>query len=781
MEPNASFGYWMSRQRKALDLTQQALADLVGYSVATIKKLEADERRPSRQMAERLADYLAIPAGQRAIFVECARGLRPMDHMPLVREPAPAPSAVMPSNLPSPLTPLIGREDEIATVKRYLSHSDTRLLTLTGPPGIGKTRLSIQVASELCTNFEQGIYFVPLAPLTSPDLVPRALAQILGIKETEIINYIHAKPMLLVLDNFEHLLAAAAILVEILQVCPRLKILATSRASLNVRGERQYPVLPLSLPDPDNHLSVETLAEYPSIALFVSRAQAVNPHFTLTEANASAVVEICTKLDGLPLAIELAAAHIKLLKPQDLLTRLNHRFSLLSGGPADLPPRQRTLRAAIRWSYDLLVGWEQIFFTRLAVFLGGWTLEAADAIAAQAEGHPDSDQDVFSILSALVDKSLVQKNEQSDGQIRFSLLETIREYALEKLEEQGEIELIRKRHSDFFLKLAEASEPALRGPNQLDWLNRLDEEHNNLSAALQWNLDRGDSETALKLAGALWRYWWVHGYFHEGFNWLEKALSQAEASPTGWRARALNGAGILARAQGNYASARTYLEASLEIQKNLEDWVGVANALNSLGLLAYVQGDHTLACDLHEQALSYRQKLGDQRGIAISLNNLGLSFQEMGDLSKAEQLYRQSLDLSQQVGDTRGVSAAIINLGATKLDQGLAEQADGLFREGLLSAKDLKDQDGVIQCLEGLAGVASLLQKPERAARLFGAALALRASIESPVHPNYRLRYQHIEDSIKTQLPVEALESEQAIGKEMTLERAIDYALQGID
>jgi predicted ATPase len=557
--------------------------------------------------------------------------------------------------------------------------------------------------------------------------------------------------------------------------------LATSRSPLNVSGEHQYPVTPLLLPDPDRHLSAEDLVKYPAIALFVSRAQAANPYFNITEANASVVTEICTKLDGVPLAIELAAAHSKLLNPQELLNRLNHRFSLLSGGPADLPPRQRTLRAAIRWSYDLLLAWEQIVFSRLAVFLGGWTLEAAEAIALEGRERPDGDRDIFNAVSALVDKSLVQKSAQAEGQARFTMLETIREYALEKLGERGEIELMQKRHSDFYLKLADDSEPALRGAHQQDWFNRLDQEHNNLRSALQWNLARGDSETALRFAGALWRYWWVHGYFHEGLNWLEKALSQAEASPTAWRARALNGAGILARAQGDYASAQRYLEACLEIQKNLDDPAGVANALNSLGLLAYVQGDHVQASDLHEQALIYRREIGDQRGVAISLNNLALSAQELGNLDQAEQLYRQSLELSLQVGDTRGIAAATINLGSTMLDQGLAEQADGFFREGLQLSRDLKDQDGVIQCLEGLAGVASLQQVPARAARLFGAALALRASIESPVHPNYRLRYQIIEDGIKKQLPLEAIASEQALGKEMSLDRAIDYALQGDD
>jgi predicted ATPase/transcriptional regulator with XRE-family HTH domain len=788
VENSVSFGYWLSRQRKALDLTQHALADLVGYSVATLKKIEADERRPSRQMAEQLADYLGIPDDQRAIFIECARGLRPMDRMPLTREMVPGPNAPRPSNLPTPLTPLIGREAEAAAVKRYISLPGTRLLTLTGPPGIGKTRLSIQVASELCPDFDEGIYFIPLAPLTTPDLVPRALSQILGINESEerslvsaLINYIQSKPMLLVLDNFEHLLAAAPILVEVLQACPRLKILATSRSALNVSGEHQYPVSPLLLPDTEGHLSLETLAEYPSIILYVNRAQATDPYFTLTEANAYAVAEICSKLDGLPLAIELAAAHTRLLKPQELLTRLNHRLSLLSGGPTDLPPRQRTLRAAIRWSYDLLDNREQIIFSRLAVFLGGWTLEAAEAITMQREEHPEGAGDVFATLSALVDKSLVQKSEPAQMQARFTMLETIREYALEKLEQQGEIEMIRKRHSDFFLKLAEDSEPALRSPKQQDWLNRLDEEHNNLRAALQWNLDRGDSETALKLVGALWRYWWMHNYFHEGRSWLEKALNQAEPSPTSWRARALNGAGILARSQGDYAGAQTYLEACLEIQKTQADPVGVANVLNSLGLLAYVQGDHVQAAKIHEQALAYRRNIGDQRGIAISLNNLALSIQETGDFDQAELLFRESLDLSRQVGDTRGVSAAIINLGATMLDQGLAEQADGLYREALLFSKGLKDQDGIIQCLEGLAGVASLQQRPERAARLLGAALALRSTIGLPVHPFNRLRYQRIEDSIKKQLPAEAIASQQAIGKEMTLDRAIDYALQKID
>lgn len=788
METSASFGYWMSRRRKALDLTQQALADLVGYSVATLKKIEADERRPSRQMAERLADYLGIPDDQRGIFIECARGLQSMDRMPLTRAPLPAPNAPRPSNLPTPLTPLIGREAEIAAVKRYLSLPGTRLLTLTGPPGIGKTRLGIQIASELCPDFDEGVYFIPLAPLTTPDLVPRALSQILGINESEerslvtaLISYIQSKPMLLVLDNFEHLLAAAPTLVEVLQACPRLKILATSRSALNVSGEHQYPVSPLLLPDTGGHLSIETLAEYPSIILYVNRAQAADPYFTLTEANADAVAKICSRLDGLPLAIELAAAHTRLLKPQELLNRLDHRFSLLSGGPTDLPPRQRTLRAAIRWSYDLLVDWEQIIFSRLAIFLGGWTLEAAEAIGVAVNEQADEDRDIFSALSALVDKSLVQKSEPAQMQARFTMLETIREYALEKLAEQGEIEMIRKRHSDFFLKLAEDSEPALRSPQQQDWLNRLDEEHNNLRAALQWNLDRGDSETALKLAGALWRYWWMHNYFYEGRSWLERALNQADASPTSWRARALNGAGILARSQGDYAGARTYLEACLEIQKTLDDPVGVANVLNSLGLLAYVQGDHVRAADIHEQALAYRRDLGDQRGIAISLNNLALSVQETGDYEKAEGLFRQSLDLSRQVGDTRGVSAAIINLGATMLDQGLAEQADRLYREALQLSEGLKDQDGIIQCLEGLAGVASLQHRPERAARLLGAALALRASIGLPVHPFNRLRYQRIEDSVKKQLPPEAIASQQAIGKEMTIERAIAYALQGVD
>jgi non-specific serine/threonine protein kinase len=583
------------------------------------------------------------------------------------------------------------------------------------------------------------------------------------------------------MDNFEHLLTAAPIVVELLKACPHLKIIVTSQAPLNISGELQYPVTPLLLPDLDRHLSPENLANYPSITLFVARAVAVNPNFALTEANAPSVAEICIQLDGLPLAIELAAANSKMLAPRELLDRLTHRLLRLNGGPIDLPARQRTLEAAICWSYELLDAWEQTLFLRLAVFRGGWNLEAAEAVVLEEDNHHQENRDVFSGLSSLVDKSLVQIAICNDAPPRFSMFETIREFALERLEESGEIEGVRERHAEFYLKLAEASEQALRGSQQQSWLNHLEEEHNNLRAALQWYFDCDNHETALKLAAGLWRFWWMHGHLSEGRQWLDKALDQAEATPTNCRARALNGAGVMARRQGDFDSARAYLEACLQIQRDLDDWVGTADALNSLGILAYAQTDYSQAEILLEESVSYRRKVGDQRGIAISLNNLGLVAQETNKLDQAEELFCQGLEVFQQLGDTRGISATRINLGFTMLDRGQAPLADKYFRQALPLLKGLRQPEDIIECLEGLGGTASLQRKPERAARLLAASAALRISIGLPMHLSNSIRYQRIVNDIEAQLSSSALEAEREIGGAMTLDQAMDFALQGVE
>jgi predicted ATPase len=491
----------------------------------------------------------------------------------------------------------------------------------------------------LVENFKDGVVFIPLAPVSDPELVAMTITQTLRITETgdwtpvaALKNYLRDKSMLLVLDNFEQLLEAASLVAELLQSCPGLKILATSRAPLKISGERQYPLTPLQLPDLDRLPAIETLSKIPSIALFVARAGLVDQEFTLKETNAGIVAEICHHLDGLPLAIELAAAWIKLLPPQKLLNRLSNRLSLLQGGPVDLPPRQRTLRAAIDWSYQLIDDWEQTLLARLTVFVGGWTLEAASAVAgwngAQPRGAPPGD--VLVGLSSLVDKSLVKRQETVQGLVRFSMLEIICEYASEKLAArgEGEKEILQQQHAAYYLELAEASEPALRGPHQQLWLTQLKDEHNNLRVALQWTLDHEDAGMALNLAGSLWRYWWMHGHLKEGRDWLEKALAIPGPEHPALRARALNGVGVLARSQGDFANAQIFLEACLKVQRSLADRPGVASVLNSLGVLAQYQGDYDLAYKFHEESLTYRREAGNPRDIAVSLNNLAMVAQK---------------------------------------------------------------------------------------------------------------------------------------------------------
>jgi predicted ATPase/class 3 adenylate cyclase len=695
-----------------------------------------------------------------------------------------SPGAV-PTNLPVQLSSFIGREGEIAEVVRLLK--TTRLLTLTGPPGIGKTRLSIQVAAELLDQFEEGVYFVPLAPINDVDLVARAITQTLAIIESgnwtpiaALKNYFGNKTMLLVLDNFEHVLDAAPLVVDLLQSCPGLKILATSRAPLKISGERQYPLGPLGLPDLERLPDISTLAKFPSITLFVARACLVEPEFTLTEANARQVAVLCHHLDGLPLAIELTAAWVKLLPPQKLLDRLGNRLSLLRGGPVDQPLRQRTLRAAIDWSYELLDTWGQRLLARLTIFVGGWTLEAAGAVAGWngAQSKDISPGDVLEGLFNLVDKSLVNRQWPADGRVRFAMLETICEYATEKLVATGEIELLGRRHAAYYLELAEASEPELRGPQQQLWLTRLKDEHNNLRAALGWAFDHHEAEMALKLAGSLWRYWWMHGHFSEGRDWLERALVYPEPQSPAWRAKALHGLGILARSQGDYANARLYLEECLEIRRTLDDRTDVAFVLNSLGALAQYQEDYDRAFKYHQESLAIRRELGEPRGIAVSLNNLAMVAHEQGEFDQAEELYSESLTLFHQVNDARGIAATLSNRGALMNDQGNARQAEAFFSESLSILKELGQRDDIIECLEGFAGIALLSGQPRRAARLLGAAQALRETIGAPVPPYKRLRLQRIMGGVAAQLDPKMLESELTIGRKMSLDEAIVYALE---
>jgi len=560
MSADTSFGKWVKQRRKSLDLTQGELAQRVGCAASMLQKVESDERRPSRQMAESLAQALGLAPDKSPAFVEFARaGQRALAGTPFRS----------PSNLPAPVTPLIGRERDAAKVRQRLLQDDTRLVTLLGPPGIGKTRLSLQVATDVRDHFEDGVFFIELASIADPELVAPTIIQVLGLEESgrqspldHLSDYMRDKLMLLVLDNLEQVIAAAPVMAKLLAACPLLKVLATSRVALRVRAERQYHVPPLGLPDPTRLPQPPELLQYPALALFVERAQAVQPDFYLTEANAATVAHLCHRLDGLPLAIELIAARVRLLSPAEILHRLRGRFLLQSDGLRDIDERQRTLKNAIEWSYNLLAGDEQTLFARLAVFVGGWTLDMAESVCGnEASGLTTP---VLDLLALLVNKSLVVQHE-INGESRFALLETIREYALEQLAalQNGEAETIRRRHATYYLRLAEAARSQLTSTQQVRWLDRLENEHGNLRAALGWALESGNMIIAAQLGGALWHFWAMHGHLSEGCRWLERTLATETApfhlSPS-MRVVLLNGAGSLAYYQGDHAAAACTLK-----------------------------------------------------------------------------------------------------------------------------------------------------------------------------------------------------------------------------
>jgi predicted ATPase/class 3 adenylate cyclase len=724
------------------------------------------------------------------------------------------------NHLPVQLTRFIGRAKEKAEIHKLLSKE--RLVTLTGPGGSGKTRLALQAAAELSEHFKDGVFFVALASVAEASLVAATIAQALDLQEASgrsslerITDYLQRKSMLLLLDNFEQVISAAPQVAGLLEACPEIKILITSREGLRIRGESEVQVLPLALPDLKRLPTLEALSNVAAIELFIQRAQAVKPDFRITPDTALAVAEICVRLDGLPLAIELAAARIKLLAPRALLARLEHRLEFLTGGGRDVPARQQTLRNAIAWSFDLLDEDEQQLFRRLAVFAGGCTLEAVEAVAPENPARGST----LDRLESLLDKSLLQPVEGLHGEPRFTMLETLREFGLEQLEASGEQEAVRRRHAGFFLAIAEQTEARLGGAGQVEWINRMEQEHDNLRAALEWSkTSQGGAETCLRLASGLGLFWEARGYYREGRELLAAVLSTEPAQGrTAARARVLARAAELAYRQsdfaataafageglaihrevgdrpgiasallklanaatetGDYGAASGFLEEALQTWRALKDKHGMARVLISWGWVALRSGKYDLARARLAEALALSRELGDTRNIAFALAGLGEVALRQQDTPRATRLVEESLALRRQLGNKWGVGVSLGILGWVAMREEDWERAMARLGESLEIRREIGDRSGMAWCLERLAAVAMAAGKPEKAARLFGAGAALRASIRSAIDPADQPAYDSKISALRKELG-QRFAAAWDEGRALALEQAVAYALE---
>jgi len=617
-----------------------------------------------------------------------------------------------PNNIPLQPNLLVGREAEVGQAQKLLLRPGVRILTFSGPGGTGKTRLALQVAADMIDVFDDGAYFVPLADVRDPDLFASTVAHAMNMREEgarpvveQLKELIGGKRILLVLDNFEQVLPAAPVVSDLLSACPQLEILVTSRAVLRLSGEHEFPVPPLGLPRMRHLPPVEVLLrDFPAVALFVQRAAAVKPDFALTEENKQTVAEICTRLDGLPLGIELAASRIKLLPPQMMLTKLESALKLLTGGARDLPARQQTLRGAIAWSYDLMEPGERTLWQRLSVFQGGCSFEAAEAVC-----NADGTLDVLDGLGSLADQSLLRQGEQEElhGEPRFTMLLTLREFAAERLQESGEEGEIRSQHAAFFRRMAQASEPELTGPRQDALLDHLAAEHDNLRGALDW-LVRENPEAALEMAGSLWRFWELRSHFGEARERLDEVLDLApEASSN--RAKALRGAGIIAYNLGDYPTARRRALESQEIWRAGGDHAGVADSYTDLGIIETDVGDYVKARAHHEMALGLRTDMKDHRGVARSSSNLGQIAERLGEFETARSYYEQSLSTRRKAQDRSGVATALMNLGNLARRQGDYSTARERYDESLAIRRGLGHVQGMASALNAL-GLVEMFQ-----------------------------------------------------------------------
>ena len=734
------FGARLRRLREAAGLTQEELAARAGLSRNAVGALERGLRkRPYPHTVRSLARALGLSEEERAALLSA-----------VTKEGSPdvslVPSPATESNLPKPSTSLLGRERELVEIRTFLQ--EARLLTLTGTGGVGKTRLAVETAQNVAQLFSDGAVFVALAPLGDPNFVLPTIAQSLGLRESggrtpreTLHTYLREKQLLLVLDNFEHVLKAAPEVAQLIEACPRLSVFATSRAPLRVRGEQEYPVPPLALPASTIAPSAEELVGSASGRLFVERAREASPTFELTPHNSGAVAAICWRLAGLPLALELAAAQIRFLDPQALLSRLDQALSAV--GARDLPQRQRTMWATLDWSHELLSVEERVLFRRLSVFVGGFSLEAAEAVGVESGASGGIlAEEVLGTLGRLVEQSLVTATaDEKGGGLRYWMLEPVRQYASEQLEESGEAEETKRRHYAHYLAFAEEADliyglltgTKLTGAEGEAWMDRIEREHDDLRAALGWAKERGDLEAGLRLAGSLCWFWWMRGYFREGRLWTEDFLKRAERGGPEVvdeaRAKALLGAGMLSFGYGDLLGSTRFLEEGLATYRGLGNEAGTAATVAMLGYLRRAQGDDDRAEELSEEGLRLSRYLGDNRSAAVSLSTLGHIARHRGDLALAADLFREALALWKKLEDRRGVAYSLCNLGVAALERGEAGHALELHEESLGLYEALQDKAGQAFALINLGDVARTLGDEGRAVSLYDEALALHREL----------------------------------------------------
>jgi predicted ATPase/transcriptional regulator with XRE-family HTH domain len=758
-----SFGVLLRRYREAAGLSQEELAERAGVSGQAVSALERGERRhPYPATVRQLAEALGLPEEEQGALlatVPARRQARPDAASGGTRRPS-APSGDQPRvasgipALPTPLTALLGRDDDVARVTELL-HEGVRLLTLTGPGGVGKTRLALQVATEVRPAFPAGVASVSLAPLADPDLVLPTMAQVLGVRETggvpvaeQLVRALQGRRLLVLLDNCEHVLGGVAEISSLLEDCPRLVVLATSRASLRVRGEQEYPVAPLALPAFDHALTQEEALRSPAVRLFVERAQAASAGFALTDETAPEVAAICGRLDGLPLALELAAPRLKLLSPSALLARLHHALPLLTGGGWDAPARQQTLHDTIAWSYGLLEEGEQALFRRLGVFAGGCTLEAVEEVCAALESE---DGDVLEGLASLVDASLLRVRERDGDEPRFAMLEIIREFAQTELEASGEGDAIRERHARCFLDLAEAGVAPLQALPP-DYLPRLEAEQDNLRAAMDWAREERQAEMGLRLVWAHHTFWVIQGHCTEGHQRAEELLGLEGSVDPRLRSRALVAAGQMARLRGDLTRALELLEQALTLARETGDSICIALACQQLGLAASLAGDQARARVLLDESLTRAREANRPLGIALSTHLLaGVAYEE-GQFDQAGTLWDESLALFRELGDLPRIALVLSNLALVAVWQQDLQRAKELTLECLPLAVQVGYANVTYSLLEVVAPVAVGEGEAAIAARFLGAAEVARSAVDEAFDPQGRALWHRTMETGRAQI-----------------------------